>query len=109
MDVLLRRGDLVTRPAGAVAIGILAGTRELTGAARALDRASRGMISALLEGGDFTGRFLELAVLYPPRGGGRRVIVVGLGAVGDLTEHRVRQAAAQVARRARELGVKTLT
>ena len=62
MDVRLRRGDVATRHAGALALGILEGTTTLTGAAAAVDRATRGAIRTLLRRGDFTGRFLETAV-----------------------------------------------
>ena len=36
MDVQLKRGDVTTRPAGALALGILEGTTKLTGAALAV-------------------------------------------------------------------------
>jgi leucyl aminopeptidase len=108
MEVVLRGGDIARRPAGAIALGILEGGRELSGPAAAVDRASRGAIRALLKRRDFTGRFLEVAVLYPPGLGAGRLILVGLGRKSALDEHRVRQAAGLAARRARELGARTL-
>jgi len=108
MDVMLRRGELTTRPAGALALGILQGAASLTGAAAAVDRATRGAIRALLREHDFTGRFLETAILYPKGVRARRVILVGLGSRATLDASRVRQAAAQADRRARELGAGTL-
>ena len=108
MDVTLRRGRLATRPAGALALGILQGTATLTGAAAAVDKATRGAIRALLRERDFTGRFLETAILYPKGVRAKRVILVGLGPGAALDASRVRQAAAQAARRARELGAGTL-
>jgi leucyl aminopeptidase len=108
MDVRLRVGRLDTRPAGAVAIGVIESGGELTGAARAVDRASGGAVSALLASGDFRGRFLETAVLYPRGRKPRRVIVVGLGQRAALDAQRVRLVSAVAARRARELGAGTL-
>jgi hypothetical protein len=108
MNVLLRRGDVVTRPAGALALGILEGASALTGAAAAVDRATRGAIRSLLRSGDFTGRFLETAVLYPRGVRAQRVILIGLGRARDLDAGRVRRAAALAARRARALGAGTL-
>jgi len=108
MDVVLRRGDIAARTAGAVALGILEDERPLAGATAAADRASRGAIQALLERGDFRGRFLEVATLYPPAMCASRLILVGLGRRAELTEHRVRQAAGAAARRARELSAGTL-
>ncbi|MFI5371659.1 MAG: leucyl aminopeptidase, partial [Candidatus Eisenbacteria bacterium] len=77
-------------------------------AARAVDRATRGAVRALIASADFKGRFLETAVLYPPGRRTKRVIVVGLGHKAEMDTHRVRLATAQAARRARELGVGTL-
>jgi leucyl aminopeptidase len=108
MDVLLRQGNLAARPAGSIAIGVFEGERALTGAAAAVDRAAGGAISALRRTRDFSGRFLETVVLYPSGLRARRVIVVGLGRASELTEQRVRLVAAQSARRARELGARTL-
>src|SRR5437870_2939220 len=65
MDVVVRRGDIAQRPAGAVAIGVFQGERALSGAAAAVDRASRGALTALVRSRDFSGRFLETAVIYP--------------------------------------------
>ena len=109
MDVTLRRGDIVARPAGAVALGILEGGRALTGAAAAVDRATRGAVSTLLKARDFRGRFLETVVLYPRGIKAQRLILVGLGPRALLEPRRVRLAAAQAAKRARELGAKSLT
>ncbi|HUK62076.1 MAG TPA: M17 family peptidase N-terminal domain-containing protein, partial [Dongiaceae bacterium] len=108
MEVRLRPGRLATRPAGAVAIGVIESGGPLTGAAREVDRASGGAVSALLASGDFRGRLLETAVLYPRGRKPRRVIVVGLGRRETLDPQRVRMASAVAARRARELGAGTL-
>jgi leucyl aminopeptidase len=109
MDVVLRRGNVTARRAGALALGILEGERELSGASAAVDRATRGAIRAIRKRGDFTGRFLDVAVLYPPGLKAARLILVGLGPRAELTAHRVRQAAGRAARRARELGARSLT
>ncbi|HEY2953874.1 MAG TPA: leucyl aminopeptidase [Candidatus Eisenbacteria bacterium] len=108
MDVVLHRGDIVERTAGALALGVLEDERPLAGVAAAADRASRGAIKAVLERGDFRGRFLESVTLYPPAISAARLILVGLGRRADLTEHRVRQAAGAAARKARELAAGTL-
>ncbi|MFI5372931.1 MAG: M17 family peptidase N-terminal domain-containing protein, partial [Candidatus Eisenbacteria bacterium] len=108
MNVRMRHGDLATRTAGAIAIGLHESDRTPGGAARAVDRATRGAVRALIVSADFKGRFLETAVLYPPGRRTKRVIVVGLGRKAEMDTHRVRLATAQAARRARELGVGTL-
>jgi leucyl aminopeptidase len=108
MDVVLRRGDIAARAAGMVAIGVFEGERRLTGAAAAVDRAGRGMVSALIASGDFRGRWLESALLHPPGRRGRRILVLGKGKPAEFTAHRARQLGATAARRARALGARTL-
>ena len=108
MDVVMRRGDLAARAAGAVAVGLFQGERRPGGAAATLDRATGGALAALLESRDFKGRWGEVAVLHPTRGRTRRVIAIGLGNRSDFGPHRARQAAALAARRARELSAGAL-
>jgi leucyl aminopeptidase len=108
MDVTLRRGDIVTRQAGALVLGILERGGALTGAAAAVDAATRGALSAVLRQRDFRGRFLETVVLYPRGLRAKRVILVGLGPRAMLDARRVRLAAAQGAKRARDLGAGSL-
>ena len=107
MDVLVRRGDVAARR-DAVALGIFEATTKPTGAAAAVDRATRGAISALLAKGNFRGRFLDSATIFPTSGPIPRVILVGLGPAKQLDAHRVRRVAARAARIARDLGAGTL-
>jgi leucyl aminopeptidase len=108
MNVVFRRGDVTTRTAGALVLGILEGTRTPTGAAAAVDRRTRGAVRRLLASGDFRGRHLEIAVLHPAGLRAKRLLLVGLGPKAALTEARVRHAAAEAARRARALGARTV-
>jgi leucyl aminopeptidase len=108
MDIAIRRGAIAARAAGVVALAIPQDTRTLAGAAAALDRAARGAITALLASGDFRGKALETAVLYPTAGKARRLLLVGLGPRATIGPDALRQAAALMSRRARELGARTL-
>jgi leucyl aminopeptidase len=108
MKVELRRGDIRARRAGVVALGIIERGGPLTGAALAVDRATRGAVSSLLKRRDFAGRFLETAILYPRGLASPRLLLVGLGPRAELTTARVRQAAAIAARRSRDLEARTL-
>ena len=107
MDVIYRKADLRIRPAGALAVGVFEGS-NLDGATAVLDRATRGAVRALLATGDFSGRYLETAVIYPKGVRAKRVLLVGLGRAKELDAHRLRLAGAQAARRARDLGAGTL-
>jgi leucyl aminopeptidase len=87
----------------------LAEDKPITGAVGAVDQALGGAIKALLLGGDLKGKLNKTAVLYP-RGviPAQRVIVVGIGKAQDLTLDKVRQAAGTAAKKARELGCKSV-
>jgi leucyl aminopeptidase len=102
METILRR-FVPSRAAGTVALGLFERERALKGPIAALDRASGGAISALIASRDFSGRSTEVTVAHPSRGRIKRLIVVGIGARGDYSPGRARQAAALAARRARDL------
>ena len=103
MEVVLTRGELHARAAGLAAVTVFEGRDGLAGAAAAADRATCGAVAAVLGSRDLTGRFLETALIYPRGIKAKRMLLVGLGRRADLTPHRVLQAAALAARRAREL------
>jgi len=106
MDLRIRRSKVA---ASTVAIGVFQGERRLDPAIAVLDRKGGGGIDALIASKDFAGRAGEVAVVHPARGGVKRAILIGLGARRDYRESRARQAAAQAARRARDLGARSVT
>jgi len=108
MDIRLVRGALTGRSAAATAVGVCAGESARRGAGARIDGATRAAIERIRSRGDFAGRWLETAVLYPEGRGARRLILVGLGPRAELDERRVREAAGQAARRARDLGADTM-
>jgi len=108
MDIVFRCGNLAQRPAGALVVGLLKGERKLAGAAAVVDRASHGVLSALLARRDFGGAHAEVVVLYPKGLKARRLLVVGLGPRAGLSLQRVRLAAAAAVRKARELRAGTV-
>ena len=109
MDVFIRKAELAARAAGVLVVGVAEGSPRLTGAALELDGATNGALSAVLKAGDFTGRYLDTALVYPTGVKAKRVMLVGLGRADQSNEQRVMMAAAQAARRARELGAGTMT
>ena len=110
MELSTRSGLPHERRAGAAVFFLFERERTLRGAAAAFDRASGGALKQLLRSGDFTGRWLETAVLYPTRGcRAPRVLVLGLGVNDDLTPPRLLQAAATAARRTRGLRARVMS
>ncbi len=83
--------------------------KPITGAVGAIDQSLSGAVRALISGGDLKGKLNQVAVLYP-RGAipAQRVLMVGLGQAKDLTLDRVRQAAGTAAKKARDLGARSI-
>ncbi len=110
MNITVKQGFAQQEPAEALVVNLFKDVTRPGGATGAVDRATDGMISELIQGGDFRGQLKEVAVLYP-RGviPAKRVIVVGLGEAEKFDLEKVRQAAAVAAKHARQLGVKSLT
>jgi leucyl aminopeptidase len=94
--------------ADALAVPIATGHR-LSGAAVDLDRALGGLLTELLSSGEFKGRIHE--VLPVPTNGriaARRLILYGLGSVGDLDGQRMRSAHHELIRAARTYGYRRI-
>ncbi|MBI3972012.1 MAG: leucyl aminopeptidase [Chloroflexi bacterium] len=123
MDVIVQAARLADAAADAVVLNLFEGVKQPGGATGAVDAALGGAISRLIDTGDFTGKLNQTAVLYPaapatpaaPVGrsaeGGvaaQRVVLVGLGTHEEFTTDRVRQVAATAARKARDLGARSL-
>ena len=110
MELTTRGGLPHTRRAGIAVYFVFEREQRLTGAAADFDRASGGALRQLLRSGDFTGRWLETALLYPTRGSKpSRVLIVGLGENPELTPPRLLQAAATAARRSRGLRARVMS
>ncbi|MCY3766665.1 MAG: leucyl aminopeptidase [Gemmatimonadetes bacterium] len=109
MDISVAIKNIVEWETDAIVLNLFEGVTVPGGATGAVDAALNGQIRDLIAGGDFTGKFKEIAVLYP-RGGisARRLLLVGLGKREEFTVDRVRQVSAAAARRARGLGAEQL-
>ena len=109
MDIKVQRGSIEATQADVIIVNLFEGVAVPAGATGAVDKALNGAITDVIRSGDYRGKLNELSVLYP-RGAvpAKRVIVVGLGKVADFNLDRVRQAAAWSARKARDLGCKSI-
>ena len=103
-------GRLVDVAADAIVVNLFEGATELAPVTRATDEALGGALSRLVAAGDFTGKLDQLAVLYAQEGQLKapRVLVAGLGKPAEFTADRARQVSATAARKARDLGARTL-
>ncbi len=91
----------------AIAMGGGNARRSTPNSLSRLDRLLKGEIGRLLATHDFTGAQEETALFYPASGP-KRVLLVGLGERDTIDGNAVRQAAALAARRATELGARSL-
>lgn len=70
-----------------------------------LDAACGGVLGAVARSGDFTGRLGSQTLIYNPRPGGpRRILLLGVGSAESVDLERVRQTAARAVKRGAELG-----
>lgn len=109
MEIQLKQGDIAQVAADLIIVNLFQGVSQPAGATAAVDRALGGAISEVIAAGDFTGKSGETLVLYT-RGAlpAARVLVVGLGEAEKFDLRAARNAAATAARKARDLGAKTV-
>jgi leucyl aminopeptidase len=94
MNVIVTHGEALQQDTPLLALGAWEG------------EALPAVVAALVEEGDWSGKFKRALLLYP-RGElpARRLLLVGLGKRSAFSANRLREAAAVVAQRARELKV----
>jgi hypothetical protein len=109
MDVSGASVNPLTIAVDALVVNLFERTTPPSGITASVDRALGGAIGELIASGDATGRTGEVTVLYP-RGAiaAQRVLVVGLGAANAFGREAARNASAVAARRARDLGAKSV-
>jgi leucyl aminopeptidase len=91
-------------PVDALAVAVSTGQR-LAGSALELDRALGGILSEMIASAEFRGRIHEvLPVPIHVKGGPRRVVLYGVGALGDLDGQRLRSAHHELIRASRTYG-----
>jgi leucyl aminopeptidase len=109
MDIKVSNTLVQASSADVILVSVYEGGDVSAGATGAIDKALNGAIGELVNAGDFRGKQNEVSVLYT-RGAmpASRVILVGLGKGDGLSLDRIRQAAAASAKKARELGCKSI-
>ena len=109
MNIQVKHGSIQDIQTDAIILNLFEGVEVPAGATGAVDKALGGAMTELIRMGDFKGKLNQTAAVYT-RGAipAPRVVLVGLGPVADFNVDRARQAAASAARRARELGAKSI-
>jgi leucyl aminopeptidase len=95
-------------PVDALAVAVSTGQR-LAGSALELDRTLGGVLSEMIASAEFRGRIHEvLPVPIHVKGGPRRVVLYGVGALPDLDGQRLRSAHHELIRASRTYGYKRI-
>ena len=109
MNISTAIGNITEQKADAIVLNLFEDVTTPGGATGAVDQAINGQISTLIAGGDFTGKFKQISILYPTGGiSASRIILVGLGKQEDFSLDRVRIASAVATKEAEQRGVKHL-
>jgi leucyl aminopeptidase len=107
MEINVVAGSIQEQATDAIVVNWIEGVKNPSGATRAVDSAMGGAIQELVQGGDFSGRLGETAVLYPREVlAAHRVLVVGLGPAESLELEAVRRASAEALKRLRRLNAR---
>ena len=109
MDIEAIAVSILEADADTVVLYLLAEEETFAGEVAALNSTLNGLVQDLIDGGDFSGKAEQIAVVYP-RGAikARRVMLAGLGERQTFQMSNLRRASAVAARRARDLGAETL-
>jgi len=108
LKIEVKVGDVAESRDEAVVVNLFKGVKRPGGATGAVDKATDGAISKLIDSGDFQGKFKEVAVL-PAAGrlSAKRIMIIGLGEKEKFTIDRVREVSGKAALQARETGLKS--
>lgn len=106
MDVHVKQGLIQQEDSDLIVVNLFQAETTPAGALKAVDQALDGLISNMIEAGDFKGKLGDTYLVYS-RGAlqAPRVLVAGLGPKEEFGLDQARRAAAATARRAGELGV----
>jgi len=110
MKVSVSKAKIVESEDHAVCFGIFEDQKQLKDELKELDSVLSGMITDLLETGDFTGKLNQIALVYSrEKIKSKRVILVGLGQRQKFDLDKIREAAGTVCKKAKELKIKSFS
>ena len=106
MKIKIDKGTLTDSDYEVVVTTIFEGEKKPAGATLMIDKACGGLITDLLEYGDFGGKLFQTAVLYT-KGSipSKRILILGLGKTGEFNTEKLRGAFSRAAQKIRELRI----
>jgi leucyl aminopeptidase len=107
MKVFVKKGKLQDIKSQAAILALFQDEKELTGTSLVIDQVSHGLVTELINNGDFTGKPSQIAVVYT-RGAipAQRIALVGLGKKNEINLEKIRTAFSKVMQHLRSLNIK---
>lgn len=107
MKIVAAPESITAVQADAVVVNLFQGVQSPGGATGAVDRTTGGLITRLLQSGEFEGKLGETALLhFPPGLPQRKLVLVGLGPASDFSLERVREVSAAALKEAARGGAR---
>ncbi len=106
MNITVTKGALANFDCEILLVGHFEGNKTPEGAARLLNEGCNGIISELIDRGDFEGKLYDSSVIYT-RGliPGKRILIAGLGKKGEFDLERLRGVFSKAAQKIRDLNI----
>lgn len=107
MKILVQKGKLQDIKCPAIILPLFQDQKKLTETSLLLDQASNGLISEILNNGDFEARPSQISVIYT-RGAipSQRIALVGLGKKSEINLEKIRTAFAKIMQHLRNINIK---
>ena len=108
MKIIVRREHPAECKCEALVVGHFQDDTAPEGAAGEIDRASNGLISELIESGDFKGKLFQTSLLYTRDSiPGKRILLIGMGKREDFDPEKLRGLFSRAAQTLRNTGIGT--
>jgi len=107
VKIFVKKGKLVDTKSQAIILPLFEENKKLSGAALEIDKISDGLISEVINNGDFEAKPSQISVIYT-RGSlpSQRIALVGLGKQNEFNPEKLRGAFAKVMQHLRNLNIK---
>ena len=110
MDINVKVGDFQQEETDVIALGIYEVENGLAPLVESIDQVLGGIISNLMQLGDFKGKLKQVATLYTNgKISSPRISLIGYGKAEELSQENIRQVSAKHMQSLRDLGVKRVT
>lgn len=107
MKIFVKKGELVDTKSQAIILPLFEESKKLTGIALEIDKLCDGLISEIINNGDFEGKPSQVSVIYS--GGklpAKRIALIGLGKQKEFDLEKLRSAFASIMRHLRGMNIK---